>query len=118
MPDGPSTTTPRPGVRRATFRRGNALGATNVYVGTPDVLKTSSRSGSGTDATLLSRGRPRSGRLRNGQPSVEAIPRHALHAPVRRQRRSVHTKRALSHRLGSGFRRTHERPKPAKLGSA
>src|SRR4051812_35417898 len=45
MPDGPSITTPRPGVRRLTSNLVYSAGSTNVYVGTPLVLKTSSSSG-------------------------------------------------------------------------
>ena len=42
IPDGPSTTTPRPGVRSEILSCGNWCGSTNVYVGIPETLKTSS----------------------------------------------------------------------------
>ena len=45
IPDGPSTMMPRPGVFSATTTRSNSNGATNVCVGTPDFLNTSSSRG-------------------------------------------------------------------------
>lgn len=45
IPDGPSTTTPLPGVRKLKIRWLYSFGCTNVKVGTPLVLKTSSSRG-------------------------------------------------------------------------
>ena len=45
IPDGPSTIKPLPGVRSPTIKRSYSTGLTKVYVGTPEVLKTSSALG-------------------------------------------------------------------------
>src|SRR2546421_1040620 len=45
IPDGPSTTTPRPGVRKLTISLVYSVGSTNVYVGTPEIWNTCSRRG-------------------------------------------------------------------------